>query len=153
MCSKAEIRELPHANSGASVGTGNCVLTTHGAASDDKACSMTTPPGIRWRGVINFTPVTSCTPYCKEIMQISIIYLIWSNMRNILFTDIISRGFRYIAVSLTRHRTQHWEEKAKTLVWLSSESVTNKRHPIPRPYERAMEHLTEFGMKDGRQMR
>ena len=48
-------------------------------------------------------------------------------MRNTRFTDIISRGFRYIAVSITRHRTQRWEEKAKTLVWLSSESVTHKR--------------------------
>ena len=46
MCSKAEIRELPHANSGVSGGTGDCRLTTHCAASDDKACSMTTPRAL-----------------------------------------------------------------------------------------------------------
>ena len=150
MCSKAEIRELPHANSGASGGTGNCRFDNPWCRQWRRSLLHDNSPGIRWRGIINFTPVTSCTRYDKKDYA-SKHYI--TNMRNIRFTDIISRGFRYITASITRHRTQHWEEKAKTLVWLSSESVTHKRYPIPLPHERAMEHLTEFWMKDGREIR
>ena len=50
------------------------VLTTHGTTSDDKACPMTTPRALNeGRRIINFTPVTSCTPYGKEIVQVNII--------------------------------------------------------------------------------
>ena len=102
------------------------VLTTHGTASDDKAGSVTTP-GIEWRGFLNFTPVTSCRPYVKKIRH----YI--TTMRNIHFTDIITRGFRYITVSITRYRTKIREEKAKALVWLSSESINPQKIPHNSP--------------------
>ena len=48
MCSKAEIRELPHhMQTLAPVAAPEIVvLTTHGATSDDKARSMTTPRAL-----------------------------------------------------------------------------------------------------------
>ena len=111
-----------------------------GAIGDAGSCSFDNPRYRQWRqsrlrdnsrhwmrGFLNSTPVTSCRPYVKKIRR----YI--TTMRNIHFTDIITRGFRYITVSITRYRTKIREEKAKALVWLSSESINPQKIPHNSP--------------------